>query len=49
MEAKLESLRCSGPPKGFAKWSLLVLADIMVELQYADSITDVTSGKVLKK
>ena len=49
MEAKLVSLCCSEPPKGFAKWSLRLLADKMVELKYAESITHVTVGSVLKK
>jgi hypothetical protein len=49
MEAKLVSLCCSEPPKGFARWSLRLLADKMVELKYAESISYVTVGKVLKK
>ena len=49
MEAKLVSLCCSEPPKGFAKWSLRLLADKMVELKYAESITHVTVRSVLKK
>jgi transposase len=49
MEAKLVSLCCSEPPKGYAKWSLRLLADKMVELQYAESISYVTVGNVLKK
>jgi transposase len=49
VEAKLISLCCSKPPKGFAKWSLRLLADKMVELDYVDSISHVTVGKGLKK
>lgn len=49
MEAKLVSLCCSEPPKGYAKWSLRLLADKMVELKYAESISYVTVGNVLKK
>ena len=49
MEAKLVSLCCSEPPTGFAKWSLRLLADKMVELNYAESISYVTVGNVLKK
>jgi len=49
MEAKLVSLCCSEPPKGYAKWSLRLLADKMVELEYAESISYVTVGNVLKK
>lgn len=49
IEAKLVSLCCSEPPEGFAKWSLRLLADKMVELRYIDYISHVTVGKVLKK
>ena len=49
MEAKLVTLCCSEPPKGFAKWSLRLLADKMVELKYVESISHVTVRSVLKK
>jgi len=49
LEAKLVSLCCSEPPEGFAKWSLRLLADKMVELSYIDYISHVTVGEILKK
>jgi transposase len=49
VEAKLVKLCCSEPPPGFAKWSLRLLADKMIELQYVDSISYVSVGNVLKK
>lgn len=49
VEAKLVSIACSKPPKGFAKWSLRLLADKMVELQYVESISHETVRTVLKK
>lgn len=49
MEAKLVTLCCSEPPKGFAKWSLRLLADKMIELKYVETISHVTVGSVLKK
>ena len=49
VEAKLVKLCYSEPPPGFAKWSLRLLADKMVELQYVDSISHVSVGNVLKK
>ena len=49
IEAKLITLCCSEPPKGFAKWSLRLLADKMVELKYVESISHVTVRSVLKK
>lgn len=48
-EAKLVTLCCSEPPKGFAKWSLRLLAEKMIELKYVDSISHVTVRSVLKK
>jgi len=49
LEAKLVTLCCSEPPEGFAKWSLRLLADKMVELKYIDYISHVTVREVLKK
>ena len=48
-EAKLVTLCCSEPPVGFAKWSLRLLADKMVELNYVSKISHVTIRSVLKK
>lgn len=49
LEAKLVTLCCSEPPEGFAKWSLRLLADKLVELKYVDSISHVAVGNILKK
>ncbi len=49
LEAQLIALSCSEAPKGFARWSLRLLADKMVELKYIDSISHETIRKVLKK
>lgn len=49
VEAKLVTLCCSEPPKGFAKWSLRLLADKMVELNYVENISHVTVRSILKK
>jgi transposase len=48
-EAKLVTLCCSKPPSGYAKWSLRLLADKMVELKYVESISHVAVRSVLKK
>jgi len=48
-EAHLVALSCSDPPKGFARWSLRLLADRVVELEYVDSISYETIRRVLKK
>ncbi len=49
LEAQLIALSCSKAPEGFAKWSLRLLADKMVELNYVESISHETIRKVLKK
>ena len=49
LESKLVTLCCSDPPKGFAKWSLRLLADKLVELNYVESISHVTVRNLLKK
>jgi len=48
-EAHLVALSCSGPPEGFTRWSLRLLADRVVELNYIDSISHETVRQVLKK
>ena len=48
-EAHLVAMSCSEPPKGFAKWSLRLLADQAVELNYIDKISHETVRRVLKK
>jgi len=49
LEAHLIALSCSKAPKGFSRWSLRMLADKVVELKYAESISHETIRKVLKK
>jgi len=49
VEAQLTMLACSKPPAGHASWSLRLLANRMVELEYVDDISHVTVGKILKK
>ena len=49
VEARLIALCCSEPPAGFSRWTLRMLADKMVELDYIDSISYVSVDKVLKK
>lgn len=48
-EAHLVSLCCSDPPEGFARWSLRLLADRMVELEYVTNVSHETIRKTLKK
>ena len=49
LEAKLITLCCSKPPEGYAKWSLRLLADKLVELNYVESISHVSVRRALKK
>ena len=49
IEAHLVSIACSEPPKGFGRWSLRMLADRMVELNYVEEISYETVRKTLKK
>ena len=48
-EAHLIALSCSEPPEGYARWSLRLLADRVVELNYIDAISYETVRRVLKK
>ena len=48
-EAHLVALSCSEPPSGFARWSLRLLADKAVELNYVESISHEMIRRVLKK
>jgi hypothetical protein len=48
-EAHLVALSCSNPPEGFARWTLRLLADKVIELKYIDSVSHETVRRVLKK
>lgn len=48
-EAKVIALRLGEPPKGFANWSLRLLANQVVELGIVDSISYETLRRTLKK
>jgi hypothetical protein len=48
-EAKVIALRLGDPPKGYANWSLRLLAEKVVELEIVDSISHETLRKTLKK
>ena len=48
-EAQVIALRLGPPPKGFATWSLRLLADQVVALEIVDSISHETVRQTLKK
>ena len=47
--AKITALACSEPPEGYARWSLRLLADKAVELEYCEHISHAEVRKILKK
>ena len=48
-EAHLIALACSDPPTGRRRWTLRLLADEMVALEYVDTLSYETVRGVLKK
>jgi hypothetical protein len=48
-EAKVIALRLGPPPKGFANWSLRLLAEKVVELSIVESVSHETVRRTLKK
>lgn len=46
--AAVTALACSKPPEGYAKWSLRLLADKVVELELIDRISHTKVGDILK-
>jgi transposase len=48
-EAHLVALACGTPPKGRARWTLRLLADRMVALEYVEAISHETVRRTLKK
>ena len=48
-EARLIAMRLGPPPKGYANWTLRLLARKVVELEIADAISHETVRRTLKK
>ena len=48
-EALLVATACSTAPEPYARWSMRLLADKLVELRVVDSISDETVRRMLKK
>lgn len=49
VEAHLIALSCSEPPEGYARWTLRMLADKVVELGYVETISHEAIRQTLKK
>lgn len=47
--AKITALACSEAPEGYARWSLRLLADKVVELGYCEHISHTEVAEILKK
>jgi len=48
-EARLIALACSEAPVGYRRWTVRLLADKVVELNFAPSVSHMTVQRVLKK
>jgi len=48
-EARLIALACSDAPEGYQRWTVRLLADKAVELEFAPSVSHMTVQRVLKK
>ena len=49
VEAHIIALACSPLPKGYARWTLKLLAEKSVELQYLEEVSTMTICRLLKK
>ena len=47
--AKVTALACSQPPEGYGRWSLRLLAEKAVQLEYVDHISHEKVARILKK
>ena len=48
-EARIIALACGKAPKGYARWTLRLLAEKCVQLHYSDSMSHMTISRLLKK
>jgi transposase len=48
-EARLTALACSEAPEGYARWTVRLLADKAVELNFAPSVSHMSIQRILKK
>jgi hypothetical protein len=49
IEAHIVALACGDPPEGYSRWSVRLIAEKCVELNYIDSISHMTVFRILKK
>lgn len=48
-EAQIIALACSEPPEGCSRWTVRLLAEKAVELNYVDGLSHMTVQRLLKK
>ena len=49
LEAQIATIACSSPPKGRSRWTLRMIADQLVTLNYIDEVSISTVARGLKK
>lgn len=49
LKDRIIKLACEEPPTGYSQWSIRLLADRVVELEYCDKISHTQVFKILKK
>jgi len=49
VRAQITALACTDAPEGFGRWTLRLLADKVVELDFVENISHNTIGEILKK
>jgi hypothetical protein len=49
VETQLTLIACSEPPDGRSKWTVRLLADMLVEMEAVDSIFQMSVQRLLKK
>ena len=49
LEARIIAMACGAVPKGYAKWTLRLLAEKCVELHYSDTMSHMSISRLLKK
>jgi len=49
LETRIIALACSKAPEGYARWTLRLLTEKCVELQYIDTMSHMTISHLLKK
>lgn len=49
VEAHLIAMACHNPPEGYSRWTLRLLSERMVQMNYIDQISHTTVGKILRE